>query len=202
MYRSLFLTALVLASCSEEPTPPRGVVLVLLDTLRADRLGCYGYAERPTSPRIDALASEGVLFEHGDQSRAMDDRIGRLDPLRPSRHARLRRAHLRGAHALPAHDVRRGARSAPDRRLSYERLCEDKEGRPRVKVIPISEVDEIAKRNSLPPGDVMKILEGFEKRSEKDPTKYRWERVRNNIAASVKNRVQTIARRNAKEAKE
>jgi arylsulfatase A-like enzyme len=34
----------------------------MVDTLRADHLGTYGYT-RPTSPRIDALAVEGVLFE-------------------------------------------------------------------------------------------------------------------------------------------
>ncbi len=40
------------------------VVLVDVDTLRADRLGCYGY-ERETSPRIDAWArSEGVVYTH------------------------------------------------------------------------------------------------------------------------------------------
>jgi arylsulfatase A-like enzyme len=38
------------------------VLLVTIDTLRADHLGAYGY-ERATSPRIDALASRGVLFE-------------------------------------------------------------------------------------------------------------------------------------------
>ncbi len=37
------------------------VVLVLIDTLRADHLGAYGY-ERPTSPNIDAFAKESVLF--------------------------------------------------------------------------------------------------------------------------------------------
>ena len=37
------------------------VILVSLDTLRADHLGCYGYA-RDTSPAIDKIASEGVLF--------------------------------------------------------------------------------------------------------------------------------------------
>ena len=43
--------------------PPRFNVLVMLvDTLRADHLGAYGY-DRAVSPAIDRLASEGVLFE-------------------------------------------------------------------------------------------------------------------------------------------
>ncbi len=39
------------------------VLLVTLETTRADHLGAYGYA-RDTSPSFDRLASEGVLFEH------------------------------------------------------------------------------------------------------------------------------------------
>ena len=42
-------------------SPPKNVLLISVDTLRADRLGCYGYG-RPTSPRIDGLAAEGVRF--------------------------------------------------------------------------------------------------------------------------------------------
>jgi arylsulfatase A-like enzyme len=38
------------------------VVLLLIDTLRADRLGIYGYA-RPTSPVIDEAAAYGIVFE-------------------------------------------------------------------------------------------------------------------------------------------
>ncbi len=38
-----------------------GIVLYLIDTLRADHLGCYGYT-RPTSPHFDALAADGVRF--------------------------------------------------------------------------------------------------------------------------------------------
>lgn len=38
------------------------VLFIAIDTLRADHLGCYGYA-RPTSPHLDAFASRGVLFE-------------------------------------------------------------------------------------------------------------------------------------------
>ena len=37
------------------------VVFVLIDTLRADRLGAYGY-ERPTSPTLDRLAATGIRF--------------------------------------------------------------------------------------------------------------------------------------------
>ena len=39
------------------------VVYIVIDTLRADHLGCYGY-KRDTSPNMDKLASEGVLFEY------------------------------------------------------------------------------------------------------------------------------------------
>lgn len=39
----------------------RNVIVVSLDTLRADRLSSYG-AARPTSPQIDALAADGVRF--------------------------------------------------------------------------------------------------------------------------------------------
>jgi arylsulfatase A-like enzyme len=41
---------------------PPDVVLVVIDTLRADRLGAYGH-DRPTSPAIDALAARGLRFE-------------------------------------------------------------------------------------------------------------------------------------------
>ncbi len=38
------------------------VVLITIDTLRADRLGCYGYADIET-PHLDRLAGEGIVFE-------------------------------------------------------------------------------------------------------------------------------------------
>lgn len=41
----------------------RGYLLISIDTLRADHLGCYGYS-RDTSPFIDSLAARGALFEN------------------------------------------------------------------------------------------------------------------------------------------
>ncbi|MBP8130020.1 MAG: sulfatase [Candidatus Hydrogenedentes bacterium] len=46
---------------SSSNTPPN-IVLIMLDTLRADKLGCYG-CPHEVSPKLDALAAQGVLFE-------------------------------------------------------------------------------------------------------------------------------------------
>jgi arylsulfatase A-like enzyme len=43
--------------------PEYHVILISVDTLRADHLHCYGY-ERATSPNIDRIAEEAVLFEN------------------------------------------------------------------------------------------------------------------------------------------
>lgn len=60
---ALVLSGLALAGCRREARPAfDSLVLVTIDTLRADHLGAYGYP-RPTSPAIDALAREGVVFE-------------------------------------------------------------------------------------------------------------------------------------------
>ena len=59
----LALAALPAACRSEaEPAPLPPVVLIVVDTLRADHLGCYGY-ELDTSPVLDRLAQEATLFE-------------------------------------------------------------------------------------------------------------------------------------------
>lgn len=47
---------------SGRTSPQPDVVLIVLDTLRADRMSCYGYP-RETTPRIDAYAEGGTLFE-------------------------------------------------------------------------------------------------------------------------------------------
>lgn len=42
--------------------PPKRVVLLVIDTLRRDHVGAYGY-EKNTTPHLDSLAKEGVLFK-------------------------------------------------------------------------------------------------------------------------------------------
>ncbi len=66
---ALSVLALVLATgCpASEPAPaapstPNNIVVLTLDTTRADHLGCYGYF-RDTSPNIDALANQSLRFE-------------------------------------------------------------------------------------------------------------------------------------------
>ena len=61
------LLAIAAAGCtSSDPRPAaagaRNLVIITIDTLRADRLGSYGYA-RARTPAIDALAARGARFE-------------------------------------------------------------------------------------------------------------------------------------------
>lgn len=61
----LFSAIVSIGACNASAPPPSGpanVVLITLDTTRADRLGAYGY-ERPTSPTLDRLAAESEVYE-------------------------------------------------------------------------------------------------------------------------------------------
>lgn len=67
----LVAAAIALGGCGSPAPPPSAtpagrdtnpIIIYLIDTLRADRLGVYGYPQ-PTSPRLDALAKESVVFE-------------------------------------------------------------------------------------------------------------------------------------------
>ena len=68
-----------------EPGP--NVVLISVDTLRADHLGCYGY-DRPTSPAIDRLAADATLFENAYSQApwTLPSHASMLTSLRPSVH--------------------------------------------------------------------------------------------------------------------
>lgn len=58
----LAVLAGALAACAEAPRAGPNVVLVVLDTTRADALSCYG-GPPGTTPALDALAERGVRFE-------------------------------------------------------------------------------------------------------------------------------------------
>ena len=68
--------ALGVTGCDRRPEtghPHPNVVLISLDTLRADHLGCYGYG-RPTTPVIDRLypleqAAEAMAYSESGRAR-------------------------------------------------------------------------------------------------------------------------------------
>ena len=55
-------SSLWLNGCSRRSRKKPNLIIISIDTLRADHIGCYGY-QRPTSPAIDKFASEALLFE-------------------------------------------------------------------------------------------------------------------------------------------
>jgi arylsulfatase A-like enzyme/Flp pilus assembly protein TadD len=68
LHRGLLLvlvgsTGGLVASCSPRRPPLRNVLLISIDTLRADHVSSYGFP-RPTTPNIDTVAHEGVLFRN------------------------------------------------------------------------------------------------------------------------------------------
>jgi len=62
-FGALLLVAAATAGCGRRAPEVRGVVLISLDTTRADHLSCYGFPHA-TTPHVDLLAARGVRFEH------------------------------------------------------------------------------------------------------------------------------------------
>jgi len=59
---AIFVILSPLARAQQLSPKPENLLLITVDALRADHLGCYGYS-RPTSPRMDRLAAQGTVFE-------------------------------------------------------------------------------------------------------------------------------------------
>jgi arylsulfatase A-like enzyme len=59
----LLLVPLVPGVACGPAKPPPSVILVSIDTLRADHVGTYGYA-RPTTPFLDGFARDATVFEN------------------------------------------------------------------------------------------------------------------------------------------
>ncbi len=71
---------------------PPNILLYVIDTLRSDHLGCYGYS-RPTSPRIDAWARQATLFRrsYAQSSWTRASMVSILSGLQPAVHGTLDR---------------------------------------------------------------------------------------------------------------
>jgi len=95
-------------ACTQPQRP--NIVLITLDTTRADHLGAYGYAKART-PNIDHFASEGILYEnaYATSSWTLPSHASILTGLLPMQH---------GAQAAPGRPVGRlsyGVRPLSDR---------------------------------------------------------------------------------------
>jgi arylsulfatase A-like enzyme len=94
---------------SSPPTRPN-IVLITIDTARADHLGIYGYA-RQTSPNIDHLAATGVVFENAftQSSLSAPSHATILTGVSPPTHGVLRNTDKIPDHVTRLADVLQGA---------------------------------------------------------------------------------------------
>ncbi|MCB9916328.1 MAG: sulfatase [Planctomycetes bacterium] len=72
VFRPALLAPLLLLACRGSDAPaesarPQNLVVLVIDTLRPDHLGCYGYA-RPTSPALDRWARNATVFERAQSA--------------------------------------------------------------------------------------------------------------------------------------
>jgi arylsulfatase A-like enzyme len=83
--------------------PRCSLVLISIDTLRADHLGCYGY-RRDTSPNIDRMASNAILFERAYATSYVtaDSHMSIFTSLYPSVHG-VRNANAENRRAFRLH---------------------------------------------------------------------------------------------------
>jgi len=78
------------------PQKKPNVILVSIDTLRADHLGCYGY-QKNTSPNLDIFAQQNILFEnfHVNASWTLPSHMSMLTALYPVTHGIFRFNRMR-----------------------------------------------------------------------------------------------------------
>ena len=82
-----FAIALVLWGCDARPPSAPNIVLVVIDTARADHFSTYGY-ERQTTPRFTAFARDGILFEsaYGTSSWTLPSHASLFTGVHPATH--------------------------------------------------------------------------------------------------------------------
>jgi arylsulfatase A-like enzyme len=106
--------SLAAMACGGDSRPPN-LVLISIDTLRADHVGVYGYG-RPTTPNLDRLAAEGLLFEraYSTANWTLPAHVSLLSGLSPAAHGveRYRHRISAGVELLPERLALLGYRSA------------------------------------------------------------------------------------------
>jgi arylsulfatase A-like enzyme len=85
------VTAALLSGCEAAPSIRLNVLLITVDTLRADRLSGYGY-ERATSPNIDRFMQSAVTFEDAQSNSGwtLPSLASIMTSLHPSTHGCVR----------------------------------------------------------------------------------------------------------------
>ncbi len=99
------------------PTPatPTSILLITVDTLRADHLGCYGYF-RDTSPNLDALARDSILFTRAcaPMATTFPSHLSLFSGVYPSEHGYLSNTRLIEASFEPTPRLRSVAQMLKD----------------------------------------------------------------------------------------
>jgi arylsulfatase A-like enzyme len=105
----LLAVCLALAGCREgiDVSEHPNIVLITLDTTRADHLGTYGYF-RDTSPRIDAFAEQAIVFEHAiaPMATTLPTHVSILTATHPLEHGVLANVMHGGRRFVPAAGLR------------------------------------------------------------------------------------------------
>lgn len=161
------LAALVTACSKAAPAPRRApnVVLICLDTVRADHLGTYGYA-RPTTPALDALAERSVVFtqaratagwtkpsvpsfltstyplQHGVYEGSAHDPTGTLTDLLPSQAFTLAEAFQAGGYRTGAFLHNAQLRRGNGFEQGFEHYEEDKLDARRIRWLGLDWIDD------------------------------------------------------------
>ncbi len=61
---AVLIVCFIPASCTSPGRAPSNVILITLDTMRADHLGLMTHADNAETPNLDALADDGMTFRH------------------------------------------------------------------------------------------------------------------------------------------
>lgn len=102
MWKRLLVLVVVLTSCAGSADDPYDIILISIDTIRADRLGCYGYF-RNTSPNLDAFAREATIFDRclSPMATTLPAHLSLMTATYPDEHSVLANARDAGRRFVP-----------------------------------------------------------------------------------------------------